>query len=61
VATSWSPSIAIATESADSPAPSLAANRATNSRMRLVTGAKIAFGDSLATSSASAGTQTSPM
>src|SRR5262245_10028603 len=49
------------TESAESPAPSRAASRATNSRMRLVTGAKIAFGDSLATNSASAGPHTSPM
>src|SRR5213593_1742516 len=61
VATSASPSIANPTESADRPAPSRAASRATNSRMRLVTGAKIAFGDSLATSSASAGTHTSPV
>src|SRR5262245_1772460 len=61
VATSVSPSTANPTASADSPAPRRAARRAMNSRMRLVTGAKIAFGDSLATSSASAGTHTSPM
>src|SRR5690349_15763488 len=61
VATSVSPSIVNPTESAERPAPRRAANRAAISRMRLVTGAKTAFGDSLAMSSASAGTQTSPM
>src|SRR5207249_4255442 len=48
VATSRSPSIANATQSAASPTPSRAASRATNSRARLVTGAKMAFGRSLA-------------
>ena len=60
VATSRSPSIANATQSAASPTPSRAASRATNSRARLVTGAKMAFGRSLAASSAAAPTQISP-
>src|SRR5512132_29423 len=61
VATSASPSSANPTESADSPAPSRAASRATNSRILLVTGAKIAFGDSFCARSASTGVHTSPM
>src|SRR5256885_4704441 len=48
VATSRSPSIANATQSAASPTPSRAASRATNSRARLVTGAKMALGVPLA-------------
>src|SRR6185436_134974 len=60
VATSASPFIVSATESAERPTPSLAARRAMNSRWRLVTGARIALGDSLAASSATGGTHTSP-
>src|SRR5213594_3314655 len=59
VATSLSPSIANRTESAASPTPRRAASRATNSRWRLVTGARIAAGDSLAARSAAAAVQTS--
>src|SRR5262245_17573785 len=59
VATSLSPSIAKRTESAERPTPSFAASRATNSRWRLVTGAKIAAGDSLVASSAAAAVHTS--
>src|SRR5216117_2008136 len=59
VATRRSPSMANATQSAASPTPSRAASRAANSRARLVTGAKMALGRSLAASSAAAPTQTS--
>ena len=60
VATSRSPSIARVTQSAASPTPSRAARRARNSRWRLVTGPRIARGDSLAASSAAAPAHTSP-
>src|SRR5690349_1910385 len=59
VATSLPPSTAIAVESAESPAPRRAARRAMNSRCRVVTGAKIACGNSLLASSATAGVHTS--
>ena len=60
VATSLPSSSASAVESAESPAPSRAARRAIISRWRVVTGARIAWGDSLAASSATTGVQTSP-
>src|SRR5215470_13519328 len=47
VAISLPPSAASAVESAERPAPSRAASRAMNSRCRVVTGPKIACGDSL--------------
>src|SRR5919108_1295206 len=57
---SWSPSMAMPTESAERPAPRRAASRAASSRILLVTGAKIAFGDCCLASSASTGVHTSP-
>src|SRR3989441_11650481 len=60
VATSLSPSLANATASAARPTPSRAASRARSSRRRLVTGPKMALGDSSAASSATAPTHTSP-
>src|SRR5688572_27119500 len=52
--------MAMATASAARPTPSRAASRAASSRILLVTGAKIAFGDCCFASSARTGVHTSP-
>src|SRR3990172_3064546 len=60
VATSRSPSRTSAVESAASPVPRRAPSRASSSRCRAVTAPRMAFGDSLAASSATTGVHTSP-